>query len=214
MLNRFAACGIFLCFLGLFFGPAAPAVADDPRECVLLAGRALDSADAAGFERAVDMDSLLDQALDVLARTLQQPGAAQDLPPMLAILFAQAARGDGAAAGARALLRAEARAFVVNGIASGAFAGQKPTGRAAQGLLAPLFADASTGRKEVRQVGAARPDGAGWQVPFVLRDWGNGQSYDLVGRVTMTEGQPRLTGLDNMEDLVRRILAEGRDAAL
>ena len=63
-------------------------------------------------------------------------------------------------------------------------------------------------------MGAARPDGAGWQVPFVLRDWGNGQSYDLVGRVTMTEGQPRLTGLDNMEDLVRRILAEGRDAAL
>ena len=56
---------------------------------------------------------------------------------MVALLFTQAASKEG---NVRSLLLNETRAFVLNGISSGAFAGRKPSGNAAQGLLAPLFA--------------------------------------------------------------------------
>ena len=85
--------------------------------------------------------------------------------PMVALLFTQAASKEG---NVRSLLLNETRAFVLNGISSGAFAGRKPSGNTAQGLLAPLFADASTGRKEIKNVGQARRDGDGWLVPFVV----------------------------------------------
>lgn len=62
--------------------------------------------------------------------------------------------------------------------------GRKPTGQAAQGLLDPLFADASTGRKEIREIGQARRDGRGWLVPFVVHDAGNGEDYSVLGRVS------------------------------
>lgn len=201
----------FLCAAGIVFFSAAQA-SSDPRQCVLAAGEAIDGADAVAFERAVDLDSLLEQALDVFLRKAQQPGVAEKLPPMLAILFAQSARSDETGTSIRALLRKEARAFVVNGIASGAFAGKKPTGQAAQGLLAPLFADASTGRKEIRQVGTARADAKGWLVPFVLYDWGNGQSYEIVGRIVKKNDALQLVSLANMDALVQLILEEGMTA--
>ena len=126
---------------------------------------------------------------------------------MVALLFTQAAAKDG---NVRGVLLSETKAFVLNGISSGAFAGRKPTGATAQGLLAPLFADASTGRKEIRSVGQARTDGNAWLVPFVVHDGGNGESYDVTGRVTKVDGQMRLTSVSNMETLLRRVAAESR----
>ena len=126
---------------------------------------------------------------------------------MVALLFTQAAAKDG---NVRGVLLSETKAFVLNGISSGAFAGRKPTGAAAQGLLAPLFADASTGRKEIKSVGQARADGSGWLVPFVVHDGGNGESYDVTGRVTKVDGQMRLTSVSNMESLLRKVAAESR----
>ena len=124
-------------------------------------------------------------------KTLNVP----DITNMVALLFTQAAAKEG---NVRSLLLNETRAFVLNGISSGAFAGKKPSGTAAQGLLAPLFADASTGRKEIKSVGQARRDGDGWLVPFVVHDGGNGESYDVTGRVTPVNGEMRLTSVANM----------------
>lgn len=209
-LCRTAVCLTAVCLAvwGLFACPAAQAAVTDPRQCVLEAGRAVDAADTAAFERLVDVDSILEQALDIFVRQARAPQGAKDLPPMLALLFSQAASKDGASGNVRNLLLSESRAFVLNGVASGAFAGRKVTGAEAQGLLAPLFADASTGRKEVRQVGQARRDGQGWLVPFTVYDHGNGLSYDVLGRVTQSSAGPRLTGVANMEALIRRLNAE------
>ncbi len=186
------------------------ALAADARQCVLEAGKAVDAADTAAFDRLVDVDGILAQALDIFVRRARDPKDSQDLPPMLALLFSQAATKDGMGGNVRALLLSESRAFIHNGIASGAFAGRALTGAAAQGLLAPLFADASTGRKEIREVGQARRDGQGWLVPFVLRDGGNGQSYPVLGRVTQGDAGLRLTGIDNMEALIQRLAVESR----
>ena len=181
--------------------------ANDPRQCILEAGGAVDKSDVAAFERQVDVDAILEQALNIFVRRAQDPEAAKDLPPMVALLFTQAASKEG---NVRSLLLNETRAFVLNGISSGAFAGRKPSGNTAQGLLAPLFADASTGRKEIKNVGQARCDGDGWLVPFVVHDGGNGESYDVTGRVTSANGEMRLTSVANMESLLRKVAAESR----
>ena len=179
----------------------------DPRQCVLEAGSAVDKSDVGAFEKQVDVDAILEQALNLFVRRAQDPEAAKDLPPMVALLFTQAASKEG---NVRSLLLNETRAFVINGISSGAFAGKKPSPTASQGLLAPLFADASTGRKEIKNVGQPRRDGEGWLVPFVVHDSGNDESYDVTGRVTSVKGEMRLTSVANMESLLRRVAAESR----
>ena len=179
----------------------------DPRQCILEAGSAVDKSDVGAFEKQVDVDAILEQALNLFVRRAQDPEAAKDLPPMVALLFTQAASKEG---NVRSLLLNETRAFVINGISSGAFAGKKPSPTASQGLLAPLFADASTGRKEIKNVGQARRDGEAWLVPFVVHDGGNGESYDVTGRVTTVNGAMRLTSVANMESLLRKVAAESR----
>ena len=181
--------------------------ATDPRQCILEAGNAVEKSDVAAFEKHVDVDGILEQALNLFVRRAQDPEAAKDLPPMVALLFTQAASKEG---NVRALLLNETRSFVLNGISSGAFAGKKPTAGSSQGLLAPLFADASTGRKEIKNVGQARRDGEAWLVPFVVHDAGNDESYDVTGRVTSVKGEMRLTSVANMESLLRRVAAESR----
>lgn len=191
----------------LLWCSAVTVAADDPRQCIIAAGRAVDQADVATFEQLVDVDAVLEQALDIFVRRASDPEVAPTLPPMVALLFSQAAVREG---GVRTLLLNETRSFVLYGVASGAFAGHTPSGSAAQGLLTPLFADASTGRKEVRHVGQARPDDNGWLVPFIVHDHGNGVSYAVTGRVTATDNGLRLTSVENMEELLERMADERR----
>ena len=201
-------CGASVLLLAVMVFQAGFAFATtDPRQCILEAGNAVEKSDVAAFEKQVDVDAILEQALNLFVRRAQDPEAAKDLPPMVALLFTQAASKEG---NVRSLLLNETRAFVINGISSGAFAGKKPSPTASQGLLAPLFADASTGRKEIKNVGQPRRDGEGWLVPFVVHDGGNGESYDVTGRVTTVNGAMRLTSVANMESLLRKVAAESR----
>lgn len=208
-----AAAGLWM-VLWLLMSPvsiAAAAQTASPRQCLLEAGKAIDAADVSAFERLVDVDAILEEALDLFLREAQKPEVARQLPPMLAILFSQAGPRDSGVGTVRSLLLSESRAFVLNGVSSGAFAGREPTGKDAQGLLAPLFANASTGRKEIRSVGRARPDGSGaqgWLVPFVVHDAGNGRDYEVLGRVSLVEKAFRLTSVKNLDALLRRIIEE------
>ena len=209
--RRGALCCALLA-LGIFALLASVSVpfvrAADPRQCVADVGRAIDAADAAAFERLVDVDAILDAALTLFLRDAQKPEVAARLPPLLAVMFSQAASGDSGGNNLRNLLFSDARAFVINGVSSGAFAGRTPSGGAAQGLLAPLFADASTGRKEIRRIGQARSDNRGWLVPFVVHDAGNGENYEVLGRVSPVENGFRLTSVENLEELLDRVRAE------
>jgi hypothetical protein len=183
---------------------------DDAREAAqfpALIGKAIDAADSAAFERLVDMNAILDTALNLFLRETQKPETARGLPPLLAFMLSRATLED-SGEGLHALILQEAKTVVNNGIASGAFAGHKLTYQAAQGLLAPLFADASAGRKEIRETDEAWPDKGEWLVPFILFDAGNNESYPVLGRVSKTGNGFRLTAIDNMDELVRRILTE------
>ncbi|MDD4701541.1 MAG: hypothetical protein PHI96_04915 [Desulfovibrio sp.] len=208
---------VLLClfFVTLCLGFAEPSLAAGTaaaaRQCVVQAGNAVDSADATAFEKLVDVDGILAKALDIFVRQAKQPEVAAEMPPMLAILFAQAGSGEQGSATVRAVLLSESRAFIVNGISSGAFAGRKVDGRASQGVLAPLFADASTGRKEIRQVGEARAKNGDWLVPFTVYDHGNGESYRVTGRVSFDGNSTgRLVAVENLEALMGQVADESR----
>ena len=110
--------------------------AADPRQCIMEAGSAVEKSDVAAFEKQVDVDAILEQALNLFVRRAQDPEAAKDLPPMVALLFTQAASKEG---NVRSLLLNETRAFVLNGISSGAFAGRKPSGNTRSGHCFPCL---------------------------------------------------------------------------
>ena len=205
VLAQFALLSVLLCPVSA--AHAATAGADAPGRCLAEAGRAIDGADAAAFERQVDVDGILEQALALIARDMQRPGSADRYPPLLALVFSQAGARAGGGDAVRSLLKSEARAFILNGVDSGAFAGRAPQG-GGSGLLAPLFADASLGRKEIRRIGAATPDGEGWLLPFVVHDAGNGQDYAVLGRFSPTGDGCRLTAVENLEELFERIRRE------
>lgn len=212
MLNLFfrvSARNCYIVFCLLFLVPAyAVARAGDAvlaAQCPAQIGKAIDEADMAAFEKLVDINAILNAALDIFLRDLEAMQAAGELPPMLALLFSSVAVRDVSGEQVRNLLINETRAFVLNGVDSGAFAGRPPDGRAARGLFAPLFADASTGRKEVRDIGMPRAEGGEWVVPFVVHDFGNGESYPVLGRVRPEENGFRLAAVENLEEIMRRV---------
>ena len=189
--------------------PKAGEAASPPARALAQLGESIDRADLAAFERQVDLDAILDQALTLVMQALAKPENAAQMPPLLALVFSQSS-GDGGAA-VRQLLKGEAQAFIRHGVASGAFAGRKPTS-APSGLLAPLFADASLGRKEIRQAGTARRDGKDWLLPFVIHDGGNGNDYPVLGRFSQSGDGFRLTAIENLGELLERISRESMNS--
>ena len=121
-------CALLLCCLCLWPAGARALSSDAARACVVEAGGAVDNADAACFEQLVDMDAILNEAVDLFMKEAAKPENSSLLPPMLALMFSGAAMAEDNGLGVRKLLVSEARAFVHNGIASGAFAGL-PDGR-------------------------------------------------------------------------------------
>lgn len=184
----------------------------DPRQCPRDIAKAIDSADLAAFEKLVDLDGIIDEGVTLFIAEMKKPANAQQLPPMLAMMFSRAAGQDDMGKSIRTMLAGESRAFICNGVSSGAFAGRTPTGATQQGLLAPLFANASQGRKEIRSIGQPSAIGDGlWHVPFVIHDGGNDQDYPIVGLVSQTGSGLRLVAIDNFADLFNRVAAESRN---
>lgn len=191
--------------LALLAVPYASAqTADEAAARVLEIGQAIDNADADAFSRLVDMDAVLNNALDVFVQEASKAENSKRLPPMLAIILPQLTAGKEQSP-VRDLLLGEAKNFVLAGISSGAFAGQKPDLSHVEGLLVPLFANASMGRKEIRELGTPRQIENGWIVPFVIYDHDNEYEYPIRGRLQYGENGLRLTGVENMRQLIYQI---------
>ncbi len=184
--------------------------AQSAADCLVAVGEALDSADTALFQRKVDVVALVSQAIDVFVGCASDPQMAQAMPPMLTLILSQAAKNDATGKAIKSMLFTECRAFLLQGVASGAFAG-RPTGRnAGQGMLAPLFANASMGRKEIAAIGEPESQDNGWVVPFTLRDYGNGQNYALEGLVQDDHGELRVTKIMNLPEIFLQVLEEAQ----
>lgn len=203
------ACRLVLLLLALLLSPCPASAQDSPQSCLADIAQAITRGSMADFETSVDVDGILRVVVDKIFTEAAKPENASQLPPMLSLMFSGAAMMDGGGR-VRNMLRSEARAFVRNGIESGAFAGRTPDAAyQSQGLIAPLFADASLGRKEIHAVGKPRQlDGQLWQLPFRVYDAGNGNDYPVLGRFARQNGRVRLVAIDNLDELFAILSAE------
>lgn len=190
--------GIFLAFL-LFAVPCWAA----PDDCLRQINTAIENGDAAAFEQLVDIDAILAASLDMFLKEARKPANTSKLAPMLAIMLSSQGGET-----VRNLLTQEARAFVLNGISSGAFAGKKLGNGQGHGILAPLFANASLGKKEIRGMGEPVKDDTGWYMPFSVHDYGNDNDYAIVGRFEPGEGSTRLVSIENLDQIFNQIQRE------
>ena len=202
-----------LLVLGLLFFGGTPAFAETPRECVEKIGVAIDTADTGLFTQKVDVDALINDSIAVFLEAAKKPEMQRNMQPMLAIMLQQAASGQGAGATIRALLYKEGRAFLLNGIGSGAFAGKKVSYTKQQSLLTPLFEHASLGRKEIVQIGAGQKRADGTIVPFTILDYGNDLEYPVDGLIQDVQGTLRLTKILNLQEIFTRIQEEAAQYA-
>ncbi len=201
---------VVMCLLAAFPGIARAAAS--PQGCLAAVTAAVEAHDADAFAQQVDMDGILAEVVNRLLEEAARPENAASLPPLLSLMLSGAAMAGDGGASVRALLCSEARAFVRNGIASGAFAGHAPAGDLRQeGLVAPLFRDASQGRKQIHAVGQARRVEGGWIMPFRVHDHGNGNDYPVLGRFSEAQGTVRLVGVENLAELFARIREEAAD---
>ena len=187
-----------------FFALCAPAHGAPPDTCLAQISAAIDNADADAFQQAIDMDALLNNSLDLWLRQAQNGDAA--VSPMLGLLLSQLNTEGGQAV--RNMLFQAAKAFVLNGVSSGAFAGRQPDPHQSRNILGTLFANASLGRKEIRGAGEPAPSGSGWLMPFSLHDYGNGSDYLIVGKFEPANASARLVGIENLEQLFGQIQKE------
>lgn len=192
-----------LCFN---FAPGL-AIAGSPRDCLLGIATAVEKGDSEAFAQDVDLDAILNQVMTVFLQEVQKTENLPYLPPMLTLMFSQAAGQDTI----KQLLLQEGKAFVLNGVASGAFAGKKLAPSQQHGLFAPLFAYASTGRKEIRDIGDPMKTENGLLLPFTIHDYGNDHDYAIIGRVVKDGDKFRLVGIENLDQLFNQIRKEAME---
>lgn len=193
-----------MAFLLLMAGIAS--AANTPEECLAEISEAMEAGDSARFEELIDLNPILESSLDTFLREAAKPENASSLPPMLAMLFTQNAGQAGQAV--KGMLIAAARAFVLGGVSSGAFAGRQLDQSQSQNLLTPLFAQASVGRKEIRNIGQAVPDNGDWLLPFTVHDYGNDQDYPVIGRFRQSGDNIRLAAIENLDQIFSQIQKE------
>lgn len=181
--------------------------AESPESCIFEIGNAIHKADVKKFESLVDIDAIIYVAFDVFLREVKKQESVSNLPPTLALLFSYAADLGSSNVNMRKFLSSEVKSFVINGISSGSFAGVR-TGSRDMGIISPLFADASIGKKEIRNIGKAMAVANGWLVPFSLYDFGNGHNYHIRGLVSKNSKGFRLVAIDNINVLVSKIFLE------
>lgn len=195
-----------LSFIFIFVLLATISHANPPEDCLNEISIAMENGDSAAFMQLVDMDAILDSALDTFLAEIQKPENLPRLGPLLALLLSQASGQGGQAV--RNLLKNETKSFVINGISTGSFAGKQLSSGQLNGYLAPLFANASTGRKEIRNVGASVADGDGWLTPFSIHDYGNGNDYPVIGKFVTRDGKTKLIEIENLDQLFNQIRRE------
>lgn len=209
LFSRLAGFAYFLAafLLILLRLPETSAAQSDGRESLLVLTEmqaAVDKGDGAAFGKLVDLDAILNNGLDIF---LNEGAGNMGLPPVLTLMLS----GVGSQPALRKLLLDECRAFVLNNINNGSFAGKTRSGASSQGRFAPLFSNASTGRKEIVEVGQPMRDAEGWILPFTVLDHGNGNYYRIDGWFAEDGGQTRLKAVRNLNELFGIISREAAE---
>ena len=178
---------------------------EDPVDCIEEIGIAIDAADADTFQELVDLDSVLQNGLTAFLQEANKPENASKLPPLAAMLVQQMSDSGSAGNGLRSLVLDQMRSFILHGIASGSFAGKKVQNAPSGSLLAPLFENASMGRKQITNIGLPQADGNAWLVPFTIHDHGNDNDYQITGKLAPFDNGLRFTEIVNIIPLLTQI---------
>ena len=111
----------------------------------------------------------------------------------------------------KSLLVQETGTFARSGIESGFFAGKPKADAKPKGLLAPLFGDVSTGRKELRARGASRKVNGSVVLPATIHDFGNGRDYKVDLGMVPSGQSWKVNRIANMDKLVSRLQREAAE---
>jgi len=208
-------CRCYIVMILVFWAVGALA-AEPPAMSLANVQRAIDGNDHVLLEKYVDLRGIITRGVDrfVADYAANPPGGEGD--PLMEMLSGGLSRESGSATAGpmKMMLVEETRKFVIRGVASGDFSG-RPSKAAVLpdgGLLAVLFADASTARKELRgvRVNPAKGDTATAQA--TLYDHGSERSYPVQLDLRLQpEGYWKVTDVKNMADLIRRVRKEAEE---
>ena len=102
----------------------------------------------------------------------------------------------------------EIREFVLYGVGSGGFGGRPVNDYKSQSMFGPLFAMASLGKKQITKIGTAESFSGGRQLlPFTVHDE-NGNDYPVEGVFSPEGNGWRLTGVNNLQELILMVSRE------
>lgn len=206
---------LFLCPLWAFFcGTALADVAASasPDTAAPALRRAVDNADAALLDSVADVRSIVGEAVDMFLQDARTPEGKAALPPLPALILSSTGDNPRRRAALRDFLRREAEELVRYGVRSGAFAGKPRQAPPPEGILAPLFADVSLGRKEIRQIGRAVREGDAAYVPFTVHDHGNGNDYPVQALLRRAGKEWRIVSIRNLREIMDQIRRESLEA--
>lgn len=208
-------CRCYIVMILVFWAGGALAT-EPPAMSLANVQRAIDGNDHVLLEKYVDLRGIITRGVDrfVADYAANPPGGEGD--PLMEMLSGGLSRESGSAAAGpmKMMLVEETRKFVIRGVDSGDFSG-RPSKAAVLpdgGLLAVLFADASTARKELRgvRVNPAKGDTATAQA--TVYDHGSERSYPVQLDLRLQpEGYWKVTDVKNMADLIRRVRKEAEE---
>ncbi len=206
----------YLFILAVVLSGGSAWAAEPPAASLANIQRAIDANDHALFEKYIDLRGIIARGVDrfVADYAAHPPGGEGD--PLMEMLSGGLARESGSAAAQsmKMMLVEETRKFVLRGVASGNFSG-KPSKAAVLpdgGLLAVLFADASTARKELRGVRVSPVSGDAATAQATVYDHGSERNYPVqLDLKLQPEGYWKVTDVKNMADLIRRVRKEAEE---
>ena len=140
---------------------------------------AIETSDAAAFDKRVDIQGIARTIFFELEKASNDEQLSRWLPPVVTFMASQGALTNSLTIG---FLTGEVREFVLYGVGSGAFAGSMTREYESSSILAPLFSMVSMGRKEIREVGVPkRVDRGKMRLSFSVYDYDNGNTYAVQG---------------------------------
>ena len=203
MHRRVAVIALF-CFLVSF--PCRATARPAPEQVVTRIQTAIQQCDVTSFEKYVAIDLLVHNSLDVLMNHAQSICASgQELPPTLTVMALVASSEDSKL---RNLLGSDLEQLIRYGVAAGLLNGQRDQTVKPEGLLTPLLAKLSTGKKILRLAGKSRQDtklSGTWLIPVEIYEVNSKRRYPFTLHVVPAGNDWRVDGIADVDALLTRL---------
>ncbi len=198
----------------LFFPSAGFCGGATPQHVALNMQLGIDNSDPDLFAAQLDFASIMRDAVDFMVRESKKPENAAAMPPAMALVFSSIGESREARERMVGLFTSETKEFVLYGVRSGAFAGKTPAAQTRPGgFLAPLFSDASMGRKQITIKGPSSSLAEGLvSLPVNVYDHESGYNYPVTLVLRKSADGWIVERIANLDQLSRQIRKEASSA--